>query len=321
VETTQNAIDCVYCIRDSDIHNNNCYGRSLAATVMSKILVTGATGFLGSILCPVLRKMGHTVTQLGHTISTDLNPDLVSHEETDFALDYVRPEVIINLVSLTNVDHCETHPKDAYELNVKTVENVCNWIRKTNNTSHLIQISSDQVYDGIGPHSENKVAIRNHYAMSKLAAEFVALTIPSTILRTNFVGRSQSAKRKSFTDWIYEALITDAPINVFDDVMFSPLAVHTLCELIERSVVEKPLGIFNVGSRDGMSKADMAFAFATSTGFQSTRLVRKSASSCATLVARRPADMRMNCQKFEGRMGLKLPRLIDEIKLIAYDYL
>ncbi|MDA0694130.1 MAG: SDR family oxidoreductase [Proteobacteria bacterium] len=287
---------------------------------MAKVLVTGATGLLGTTLSPFLRARGHHVTQLGHTLSADLNPNLVSHEQTALALDWARPEVIINLVSLTNVDRCETHPQEAYELNVKPVENVCSWIRKTAETCHLIQISSDQVYDGAGPHSEGELTIRNHYAMSKLAGEFAAMTVPSTILRTNFIGRSQSERRRSFTDWVFEGLRNAAPLSVFDDVLFSPLAVHTLCDLVERSVVEKPLGIFNLGSRDGMSKADLAFAFADAAGLRPTSLMRTSASSVATLVARRPKDMRMNCQRFEGLMGLKLPQLIDEIGLIANDY-
>lgn len=287
---------------------------------MSKVLITGATGLLGSTLSPLLLARGHEVTRLGHTLAADLNPDLVSYEQTALALDRAEPEVIVNLVSLTNVDRCEIHPQEAYELNVKTIENVCKWIRKTSVACHLIQISSDQVYDGAGLHSENIVTIRNYYAMSKLAGEFAAQTVPSTILRTNFIGRSRSVRRKSFTDWVFEALHGATPVNVFDNVLFSPLAVHTLCDLVERCVVEKPFGTFNLGSHNGMSKADTAFAFAATTGLQATSLIRKSVGSATNLVARRPTDMRMNCQRFENHMGLKLPRLIDEIELIASDY-
>jgi dTDP-4-dehydrorhamnose reductase len=157
--------------------------------------------------------------------------------------------------------------------------------------------------------------------MSKLAGEFAAGIVPSTILRTNFVGRSLREGRTSFTDWLHGALRGTVPINVFANVMFSPLAISTLCDCIERSIDEQPLGVFNLGSRDGMSKADFAFAFAAATGLPTSNLVRGNSSAVPTLAARRPTDMRMRCERFEARLGFKLPRLIDEIQLLAHEYL
>jgi dTDP-4-dehydrorhamnose reductase len=287
---------------------------------MATVLVTGSTGLLGSTLVPLLQKRGHEVTQFGYTRAANVNVDLTNYDQTALALDRARPEVIINLAAMTNVDRCETHPHEAYLLNVKPVENLCAWIRAARRPCHLIQISSDQVYDGTGPHAEDKLTIRNHYAMSKLAGEFAATTVNSTILRTNFVGRSLRDGRPSFTDWLYGALCGTTPIKVFDDVIFSPLATSTLCDCIERSVIQRPLGVFNLGSRDGMSKADFAFAFAAAIGVTTTNLVRSRASDVSSLAARRPTDMRMQCERFEGLMRLALPRLIDEIVVLAYDY-
>lgn len=287
---------------------------------MAKVLVTGATGLLGSSLVPLLQHRGHHVIQMGHTCSSEFNADLSNYEETKQALDQARPEFIINLAALTDVDRCEKQPNESYLLNVKPVENLCSWIQANGQQCHFLQISTDQVYDGPGTHSESKLTILNHYAMSKLAGEFVARIVPSTVLRTNFVGRSMRPGRTSFTDWLYKGLTGTEPIYVFDDVKFSPLATITLCNCIERVILERPLGVFNLGSRDGMSKADFAFAFAVATGLPTTNLIRGNARDIGTLVARRPTDMRMQCDQFEARMNLKLPKLIDEIKVLSYDY-
>ncbi len=287
---------------------------------MANVLVTGATGLLGSALVPLLKERGHIVTSLGHSHAADINVDLVSYEQAMRALDQVRPEIIINLTALTDVDRCETHPQEAYLLNVKPVENMCGWMRTTGARCHLIQISSDQLYDGLGPHSEDKVTIRNHYAMSKLAGEFIAGTVSSTILRTNFVGRSVREGRASLTDWLYGAMQRGELINVFDDVKFSPLAIGTLCDCIERCIVKQPQGVFNLGSRDGMSKADFAFAFADAVGLSTTKLVRNSSSAAGALAARRATDMRMQCDRFEDYMKIKMPRLLDEVQILADDY-
>lgn len=287
---------------------------------MTSVLVTGATGLLGCSLVPFLQERGHRVISMGNTQASDISVDLTNCEQTVRALDDSKPDVIINLVALTNVDRCETHPQEAYLLNVKTVENLCKWLKTAGQACHLIQISTDQVYDGFGPHVEGEPTICNFYAMSKLAGEFVARTVPSTILRTNFVGRSQCEARTSLTDWLYGVLADQTLVNVFEDVVFSPLAISTLCEYIERCTVDKPLGTFNLGSRDGMSKADFAFAFAAALGFETTNLKRVNANSVSSLVARRPKDMRINCSLFESCMGIRLPSLFDEISRMAGEY-
>lgn len=287
---------------------------------MANVLVTGATGLLGTALVLMLRERGHRVTRLGYTHATDLNANLSLYGETADALNQTMPDVIVNLAAITDVDRCEKHPHEAYLGNVKPVENLCAWIRSAGEPRHLVHISSDHLYDGPGPHVETKITIRNHYAMSKLAGEFAAGSVPSTILRTNFVGRSLSEGRRSFTDWLYGGLCGTTPINVFDDVMFSPLSIGTLCDCIARCIINRPLGIFNVGSRDGMSKADFAFAFAGAIGLRTTNLRRVSTRSEAAVVAPRPTDMRMNCERFEVRMGLKLPLLTDELRRLARDY-
>jgi dTDP-4-dehydrorhamnose reductase len=119
---------------------------------------------------------------------------------------------------------------------------------------------------------------------------------------------------------LFRALSNGDPIEVFDDVLFSPLAMSTLSEMIELSMRKKPVGVFNLGSQDGSSKADFAFAFAEELGL-SVRAMRRTTSDQVTfLKTYRPKDMRMNSTKFEGAMGVNLPNLRDEIKRAAEEY-
>ncbi len=285
---------------------------------MAIILVTGATGLLGCTLVPRLAACGHTVIRHGFNASADVRADLRDSVQTAAMIDAARPDCIVNLAALTNVDACESDPQAAYLLNVLAVANLAGAMQ---GACHLVHMSSDQVYDGPGPHAEASLTIRNTYAFSKMAGELACAGVSSTVLRTNFFGRSHCPGRNSFSDWLVGSLRAGAPITVFDDVLFAPLAIDTLAGMIEQVVRKRPQGVFNLGAADGMSKADFAFALAAALNLPTATMQRGLALAHAGLSARRPADMRTDSRLFERTMALRLPSLIDEIHSLRSDYL
>jgi dTDP-4-dehydrorhamnose reductase len=90
--------------------------------------------------------------------------------------------------------------------------------------------------------------------------------------------------------------------------------------MIQIVIQKKPIGIFNLGSQEGMSKADFDFAFAASLGLDTGTMSRIESSQAIFLKAYRPKDMRMNSTKFQNIFGVKLPCLLDEIKQVAGEY-
>ncbi|MES2319249.1 MAG: SDR family oxidoreductase [Pseudomonadota bacterium] len=286
---------------------------------MARVLVCGATGLLGCALVPALRARGHSVVTLGRSGTVDYHADLTMAAAAHAALDHSQPDVIVNLAALTNVDVCESAPNRAYRENVRSVENLASWLARPGRAGHLVQISTDQVYDGPGPHAELDVTITNHYAFSKYAAELAAASVPSTILRTNFFGRSACPGRASFSDWLVQSLQAGTPLNVVTDVLFSPLAIPTLVAQLALVVEQPAPGRFNLGSRAGMSKAEFAFMLAEVLGLDAGAMRRVEAATLS-LSAYRPGDMRMDCTLFERTFGVQLPLLADEINLIKKDY-
>ena len=285
-----------------------------------KLLLLGSSGLFGSTLTPFLGSCGHEVKTHSRGDGTQYHADLNDPRDTNELLGKIEPEVIVNLVGLTDVDRCEDHPNQAYLANVRTVENIVDWIKQEKTPCHLVHISTDQVYDGAGPHAEEQVMLTNYYAFSKYAGELVAASVPSTILRTNFFGRSHCAKRVSLTDWLFRSLSNSDSIQVFDDVLFSPLSMATLAEMIELIIRKKPVAVFNLGSDAGMSKAVFAFTFAEELDLSTRAMTRTSTGQVTFLKTYRPKDMRMDCSKFENTLGVKLPLLRDEIKRVAKEH-
>ena len=93
-----------------------------------RVLVTGSTGLVGGTLVPRLRQADMDVVAHGFTKGGQVSADLTDRDATMSLLDEVRPDAIINLVALTNVDTSEKDPNLAYRLNVLTVENLAAWI-------------------------------------------------------------------------------------------------------------------------------------------------------------------------------------------------
>jgi len=287
---------------------------------MNNILITGATGLLGSRLVPYLKECGHKVVTHARTTQADYRFDLSDRVKSYENLEQIQPKVIINLVSLTSVELCEEQVSLAYLTNTRTVENLVHWIKASGSNCHLVQISTDHLYDGTGLNTEAEISITNNYAFSKYAGELAAIEVPNTILRTNFVGRSQVHHRESLTDWVYNSITGGLNVQVLNDVYFSPLSITTLIEMIELVVQKKPVGIYNLGSHDGMSKADFDFAFAESLNLPTNTMTRITSSQAKFLKTIRPKDMRMDSSKFENMLGLKLPRLSDMMHQLAEEY-
>ena len=200
-----------------------------------KIVVLGSSGRVGGHLLPYLCLRGHEVLSVSRGAGGDLQADPTNFDQVGLALNKVMPEVIVNLAAQTNIDECEVCPQNAYLVNVRIVENLARWIKINGNSSHLVQISTDQIYDSLGPHKEEDIFLKNYYGFSKYAGELVAANVNSTILRTNFFGKSRG--RLSFSDWLVDSLIREEEITVFDDVYFSPLSLQRLVELLEMIIV------------------------------------------------------------------------------------
>lgn len=291
---------------------------------MSTVIVFGASGLLGASLVPALRTRGHTVVTQGRGTDADLRLDPANRADVSSALARLRPATVVNLVAATNVDQCETHPELAWQANAAVVAAIADGIAAFGggpaSRPHLVHISTDQVYDGPGPHAEEDVHPINVYGLSKYTGELLAERAGATVLRSNFYGRSRCAGRVSFSDWLVRNLRERSQITVFDDLKFSAIHIDTLCDFIARSIERRPVGIFNAGCRDAISKAGFALALAHALGLP-TDQVKVGTSADVDLKARRPLDMSLKVARLEAALDLQCPNVLNEIAHTAKEYL
>lgn len=284
---------------------------------MKRILVTGAYGFLGPILCANLENSGHTVFRQGRKPEAQIHRDPSVPFVLDDVIDQCEPDVLINLIANADVDGCERDPEAAYQANVDVVRKIAEAV--VPRAVHLIHLSSDHLYNGPGPSSEEMAHPVNSYARTKFEGEAFAMAAGATVLRTNFVGKSVVAGRRSLSDWIVACLVNAVPFSVFRDVYFSPLHVSTVCRCIELAAVRQHEGVYNLGAKGGVSKADFAASLADLLGADRRNMVVGNYFDNQQAVPR-PKDMTMAVEKFETTFDCILPEIDSQIRLLADEY-
>lgn len=133
-----------------------------------EVLVTGASGFLGSRLKAYLQEKGYEVVAPSHG---DL--EITNRTACVEYLQRVKPHVVVHCAALASTGYCELHPEESYATNVMGPENLamaCGLVG-----ARLVYMSSDQVYNGTqlsGLLSEDvPLTPVNVYGRHKLEAE------------------------------------------------------------------------------------------------------------------------------------------------------
>ncbi len=285
---------------------------------MEKILILGAYGLLGTYISKGLKEKGFDIYQQGRLPNSEYKCNPTDFLELSDLVFNLKPQIVINLIANTSVENCEINSENAYNSNVKVLENL--YKISINNSFYLIHISTDQVYSGTGPHKEEDVNPCNVYGITKYAAELIAEKTNSTILRTNFVCKSFIPNRESYTDWVVSSFKGDKPFTIYNDVLFNALYVEDLINALLKVIEKKHKGVFNLGCIDGISKADFALELSKKLKLESN-FVNIGSISNNKIKVKRPLDMRMDVSKFIKTFQHELPSMSNTIDKLVSDYI
>jgi dTDP-4-dehydrorhamnose reductase len=285
-----------------------------------RCFVFGSSGFLGTILVSFLKNSGFEVFTIARSGKPDIQVEKICTSVVAEIVELYRPDFVINLAAATDVDKCEKDVAYAVSGNMEVVSAISDALIKLYQYDiQLIHISTDQVYAGLGDHREDVVGPVNVYGLSKLAGELSIKHPSTTILRTNFVGKSTAISRKSFTDWIVDSLASDKSITLYSDVRFNPVHISSLCSMIVKLMDLRLFGTFNFAASSSLSKADFALKLAGLLNLKTDSVKIGRIATCP-LVAKRPLDMTMSSNKLIAKIGGIAPNICDEIMKTANDY-
>lgn len=240
--------------------------------ISKNILLTGANGLLGQKTAELFRN--ETSHEL---ILTDLHEnafdskgfnyfsmDITKKEEVKNAIKKYEPDVIINTAAFTNVDACESEREMCWKVNTDAVKNLI--IASRFNSSKIVQISTDYVFDGKkGNYTEqSKPNPLSFYGKSKLAAENALITsgVDYTIIRTMILYGTGINIRPNFALWLINMLTNENPVKIVDDQFGMPTISDDLAWGLVKIINLNKQGIYHICGSEYCSRYEFAVKLA-----------------------------------------------------------
>lgn len=261
---------------------------------MSKILITGAKGQLGTELAKLLPE----------AILTDVaDLDITNAQAvTDFVKSH-GIDTIINAAGYTAVDKCEDEEELAFKINVDGPHNLAM------SGAKIVHISTDYVFDGTGhlPYTEDDdPAPTSAYGRTKLAGEWQVLDNAKigVVIRTAWL---YSPYGNNFVKTIRKLGAEKEEINVVADQIGTPTYAADLAKAIVEIIPqmnEQNKGIYHFTNEGVCSWYDFATEIMAMSGLNCK--VNPIPTSAYPTKAKRPHYSVLNKQKIKQTFGIEI---------------
>jgi dTDP-4-dehydrorhamnose reductase len=288
----------------------------------STLLILGASGLTGYKL---MKLAGEKFEVYGtYNMRTSYNKSLIKldikkEDNLRNVIKEVKPDIVLNTTALHNVDYCESHEQEAYDINAKAVgiiADLCN-----NVGSRLIHFSTDFVFDGSkqGKYFESdKPNPLSVYAKSKLAGEFQAKRCGSySILRPSVIfgwtplevqgSTSSSGKPMNFALWVLSKLNKGEEIRVVDDQFTSPTLADMLAEVALKVAITDKNELYHVSGTSCLSRYEFTKKISDFMGYSHNGIpINPVDSNSFVQLAKRPMNSCLNCEKLQNELKCDL---------------
>ena len=280
---------------------------------MSKLLVIGASGLLGSKIMEQARGRfevrGAYNPEVDGVSTWKLEPvDIGAKEDIDKLFDKIQPDKVILTAAMTNVDACEKNPTLANRINAAAPGLVARACKKA--SASLVHISTDYVFDGMKTRKYVETDVQRPisvYGASKLAGERSVLsTLPeATVVRPAVLyGWNPIPEKMNFVTWVLKKLRNKELVKLFEDQIVSPTLADDLASILLDLAEKRSSGVWHASGPDCLDRPSCGRMIAEVFGLDEG-LVAPVPSSSVSLPARRPKYSCLDITKIEKYLGRK----------------
>ncbi|UCD07883.1 MAG: dTDP-4-dehydrorhamnose reductase [Candidatus Aenigmatarchaeota archaeon] len=293
---------------------------------MKRLLITGASGLLGTKLAEISSKSYETIgTYNKNYVRSNckmIKLDIKNKNQVFDVIGKMNPNFVIHTAAFTNVDQCETKKHTAWDINVKGTENIVKICEKIG--AKLIYMSTDFVFDGKkeGKYKETDTPNPiNWYGKTKLEGEKLIQKsrIDFIITRTSVLYGWNLQKRLNFVTWAIEKLKNNEKIKIVTNQWNSPTLANNLAYSLINILNKKEHGMFHMAGSERINRFDFAKKIAKIFNLNEN-LIEPIKSEKLKQIAKRPTDSSLNIEKAKkiGIKFLNIEKGLNEMKRLKY---
>jgi dTDP-4-dehydrorhamnose reductase len=283
-----------------------------------RLLVTGASGFLGWNLCRSAAR-GRQVfgTVFSHGVKIPgvqiLRKDLTDTGDLETLFREVRPDGVIHTAAVSDADFCQGRAAETRGINAESPVRLAAFCAERG--IPYVFTSSDLVFDGRrAPYAEtDPVSPISVYGEQKVFAEEGVLDrYPSAaVCRLPLMFGPSGPVAKNFLQTMVEAMEKGQVLNLFTDEFRTPVGVETAVSGLFLAL-EKARGLIHLGGAERISRYDFGRLAANVLGIEDPRLVPCLRGEVRS-PAPRPGDVSLDIGKARA-LGYRPGPLAEELR-------
>ncbi len=288
---------------------------------MKRLLVTGASGFLGWNICRHAGR-GWDVwgTYFSHSATIPVNRrihvDLTRFKDLKALFETVQPDAVIHAAAASKPDFCQKHPTVSYRINAEASIHIAGLCADAK--IPFIFTSTDLVFDGqTPPYTEtDPPSPINTYAEHKVLAETgMRKQNPETIIcRMALMYGTSCTVSKSFLHPLLDAMRAGQSVPLFVDEFRTPLSGADAARGLMTAIENRP-GILHLGGSERISRLAFGQRVQAAFNIPNAKLVPCKQISL-DLPAPRPPDLSFDISKAVS-LGFSPHPLSDELTRLA----
>jgi len=241
--------------------------------IKARMLIIGARGFLG-IHMARLAAPAFEVIQGIRTRSLcadEVRIDITDKAGVQAAFQAAKPDVVVLLAAMSDIDRCEAQQEEALAVNVHGVQYVAEACALAN--ARLVFASSAAVFDGRkhGYSEDTPPSPVSFYGQTKAEAEAIILRVlPSAIIVriALAVGFSAKANTNGLLDTLARRWAAGEQVSLPTFEHRNPIDANTLSQFVLQLLEQQSTqGIFHVGATESISRYELGLKFAERMGF------------------------------------------------------
>ncbi|MFH1545319.1 MAG: SDR family oxidoreductase [archaeon] len=281
-------------------------------------------GFLGEKIKNVFSEKDLQISTAGIEKGCDAVLDLTNREKTIELIKKLNPNTIILTASISNVDYCELHPKEAESVNMLGTRNIVDACKETK--SKLVFFSTDYVFDGAkGKYNEEDSCNPiNHYGKTKEEGEKIVKELEdSLILRpSTLYGFNSLDDKNTFVKFVVKQISQNQEVSASTQIT-SPTLIDDLADATLNLIEKNAKGVFHTAGSEAISRYDLAKKIAEIFSLDESKI--KKVDLIPGAKARRPENSSLDIKKLTEEeismstieLGLKkLKFQLKEVKFI-----